>query len=34
MMEVIEQIGEEGLTGLAAAFYRRMRLDDLVGAMK
>ena len=32
-MEIIEQIGEQGLTDLAAAFYRRMREDDLVGSM-
>lgn len=32
-MEVLEQIGEQGLADIAAAFYRRMREDDLVGAM-
>lgn len=32
-MEVIEQIGEQGLTNLVAAFYRIMKQDDLVGAM-
>jgi hemoglobin len=32
-MEVIAQIGEKGLADLAAAFYCRMRLDDLVGTM-
>lgn len=32
-MEVIEQLGEEGLSELAAAFYRIMRKDDLVGVM-
>lgn len=32
-MEVIEQIGEQGITDLVAAFYRIMKEDDLVGAM-
>lgn len=32
-MEVLEQIGEQGLADLAAAFYRRMREDDLIGPM-
>ncbi len=32
-MEVITQIGEKGLADLAATFYRRMKLDDLVGPM-
>ena len=32
-MEVIEQIGEWGITDLVAAFYRIMKQDDLVGAM-
>lgn len=30
---VFEQMGEEGLTSLVAAFYRRMREDDLVGVL-
>lgn len=33
MHEVIAQIGEEGLARLVAAFYRRMKEDDLVGKM-
>ena len=32
-MEVIEQLGEGGIRDLAAAFYRGVREDDLVGAM-
>jgi len=32
-MEVIEQIGEQGITDLVAAFYRIMKKDDLVGSM-
>ncbi|MDF1814987.1 MAG: globin [Verrucomicrobiales bacterium] len=32
-MDIIEQIGEAGIASLAAAFYRRMREDDLVGKM-
>lgn len=32
-MQIIEQLGEEGLTKLVAAFYRRMREDDMVGKM-
>ena len=32
-MEVIEQLGEKGIADLAAAFYRRMKTDDLVGKM-
>lgn len=32
-MEIIEQIGEEGITAFVAAFYRRMQGDDMVGPM-
>lgn len=28
-----ERLGEEGLTQLVAAFYRRIRTDDLIGPM-
>ena len=28
-----ERLGEEGLTRLVAAFYRRIRTDDLIGPM-
>ncbi len=32
-MEIIEQMGEQGLSDLVAAFYRRMKDDTLVGKM-
>lgn len=33
MTEVIEQIGERGIAAFVAAFYRRVREDDLIGPM-
>ena len=33
MKEVYEQIGETGLRELVAAFYRRVKEDDLLGPM-
>ena len=31
--DVMQDLGEEGIRRLAAAFYRNVRQDDLVGAM-
>ena len=33
MTEVHEQIGETGITAFVAAFYRRVKEDDLIGRM-
>lgn len=33
MTEVHDQIGEAGITALVAAFYRRVKTDDLIGPM-
>ncbi len=30
---VMQELGEDGITRLTAAFYQRMRKDDLVGSM-
>lgn len=30
---MLSELGEEGFRGLVAAFYRRVRLDDLIGPM-
>lgn len=32
-MQVIEQIGEDGIAAIVAAFYRRIKADDLIGPM-
>jgi hemoglobin len=33
MTEPFDQFGEEGFIALVAAFYRRLRVDDIVGAL-
>lgn len=33
MTEIFEQIGEDGIGALIAAFYRRVRTDDLIGPL-
>lgn len=33
MTEIFDQLGETGLTALVAAFYRRVRTDDLLGPL-
>ncbi len=33
MTEVFDQLGEEGIAAFVAAFYRRMKGDDLIGPM-
>lgn len=33
MTEIFEQLGEDGIGALMAAFYRRVRTDDLIGPL-
>lgn len=33
MTEVFDQLGEAGIAAMVAAFYRRVRVDDLIGPM-
>jgi hemoglobin len=33
MSDILEQIGESGLASLTAAFYRRVKSDDLIGPL-
>lgn len=32
-MTIFEQLGEDGIAAVVAAFYRRVRVDDLIGPM-
>lgn len=33
MTEIFEQLGEDGISSVVAAFYRRVRTDDLIGPL-
>lgn len=33
MTEIFEQLGEDGIGSVVAAFYRRVRTDDLIGPL-
>lgn len=33
MQEVLEQVGEDGICSMVAAFYRRVKDDELIGPM-